>query len=499
MLAVALVGIAVLTRMWLIAGDVTGADRAKLQIEALKYALGFSAAAGAAAALLLAVRRQKLSERAHQLELQKQDHELRKQEHVERHAERLRELELRRQEHSEDDAAERRVTELYTKAIEQLGHTDAAVRLGGLYALERLAQNNPRQRQTIVNVMCAYLRMPYTPPAEGDSAVTSPSATAELPLPTLRPSAEGRDPHQELQVRLTAQRILTTHLCRPDDAIPELAPKYAADPRQSFWPGIDLDLTGAHLIGWNLTRGSVRNAQFSNATFSGNASFGGVTFSGDASFDEVTFSGDAKFDGATLFSGNASFNGVTFSGDAGFDGVTFSRNAWFGRVRFSREARFGRARFSGNAWFAAARFSADFSDASFDQATFSGDAEFGRAKFSGDAKFDQATFSGGASFDQATFSGDARFAGVTFSGDAEFGQATFSGDAEFGGATSDFPDHLAFYEARVADRPGRRDVWPSGWHLVPDGDRSKLIYDVAGSLCEHQQPPREIISYRPRD
>ena len=60
------------------------------------------------------------------------------------------------------DATERRITELYTKAVEQLGSDKAPVRLGGLYALERLAQDNPAHRQTIVNVICAYLRMPFS-------------------------------------------------------------------------------------------------------------------------------------------------------------------------------------------------------------------------------------------------------------------------------------------------------------------------------------------------
>ncbi|MEV4075213.1 hypothetical protein [Nonomuraea fuscirosea] len=43
-------------------------------------------------------------------------------------------------------------------------------RLGGLYALEQLAQDNrdPVLRQTVVDVICAYLRMPYTPPPDGD-------------------------------------------------------------------------------------------------------------------------------------------------------------------------------------------------------------------------------------------------------------------------------------------------------------------------------------------
>ncbi|MFC7713131.1 hypothetical protein [Nonomuraea recticatena] len=82
-------------------------------------------------------------------------------------------LAFRRQRHTEvvadaakHDATERRVTELYTKAVEQLGHDKAAVRLGGLHALERLAQDTPVLRQTIVDVICAYLRMPFAPPRE---------------------------------------------------------------------------------------------------------------------------------------------------------------------------------------------------------------------------------------------------------------------------------------------------------------------------------------------
>jgi hypothetical protein len=56
------------------------------------------------------------------------------------------------------------VTDTYTRAVEQLGHAEAPVRLGALYSLVSLAQDNPRRRQTVVDVLCAYLRMPYTPP-----------------------------------------------------------------------------------------------------------------------------------------------------------------------------------------------------------------------------------------------------------------------------------------------------------------------------------------------
>ncbi|MEV4186322.1 hypothetical protein AB0J28_33335 [Streptosporangium canum] len=82
-----------------------------------------------------------------------------------------------------------------------------AVRLGGLYALERLARNNPGHRQTIVNVICAYLRMPYALPPTPDEAVDRAAARGRTTPPPAPADAEG-----ECQVRLTAQRILTAHL-----------------------------------------------------------------------------------------------------------------------------------------------------------------------------------------------------------------------------------------------------------------------------------------------
>ena len=100
-------------------------------------------------------------------------------------------LAFRRQHHQEIatvltdlDATERRITELYTKAVEQLGNDKAPVRLGGLYALERLAQDNPAHRQTIVNVICAYLRMPFPPQRQPESRSPRP------PKPAAEPAAE---------------------------------------------------------------------------------------------------------------------------------------------------------------------------------------------------------------------------------------------------------------------------------------------------------------------
>ena len=51
------------------------------------------------------------------------------------------------------------ITDRYTKAIEQLGSDNLDVRLGGIYALERLAQDSPQRDQpTVVEVLGAFIR-----------------------------------------------------------------------------------------------------------------------------------------------------------------------------------------------------------------------------------------------------------------------------------------------------------------------------------------------------
>jgi hypothetical protein len=81
------------------------------------------------------------------------------------------------------------VTDRYTRAVEQLGHEKAPVRLGALHSLERLAQNNPDYRQTVVDVFCAYLRMPYAPPPRNEPGAEQMEEVA--------PSADDRDPARQ--------------------------------------------------------------------------------------------------------------------------------------------------------------------------------------------------------------------------------------------------------------------------------------------------------------
>ena len=53
---------------------------------------------------------------------------------------------------------EGRVTDRYTKAIEQLGSKELDVRIGGIYALERIARDSAKDHPAVMEVLAAFIR-----------------------------------------------------------------------------------------------------------------------------------------------------------------------------------------------------------------------------------------------------------------------------------------------------------------------------------------------------
>ncbi|MFF7127188.1 pentapeptide repeat-containing protein [Streptomyces sp. NPDC008240] len=239
----------------------------------------------------------------------------------------------------------RLLNERFSTAAELLGHEEAACRLAGVHAMAGLADDWAERRQTCIDVLCAYLRMPYYP---------------------LGPNIDGpADGQANREVRLTVIRTIRDHLLRDT-------------PPETSWCGYDLDFTGATFDG----------GDFSFARFSGGkVGFTGAAFSGS----EVSFSG-AKFSGSEV-----SFSGAKFSGGKlSFGGATFSS----GEVSF-RDAAFSGSEVSFNGIFRGGRVN-------FYKATFSvGRVNFNGATFaSGEVSFNGAVFSGGeVSFNGAVFSG----------------------------------------------------------------------------------------------
>lgn len=232
------VSVGVLAALWSWVNSLAFTDMDKkvsALLDTVKVAASLAVGGGGLFALYLAARRQRT-----------QELELAQRERVHAHTELVAERNHQHAERVADDvrrdAEARRLTELYSKSVEQLGSDKAPVRLGGLYALERLAQENEGQCQVIVNVLCAYLRMTYNlPDADASGAV------------------EHEPRRQELEVRLTAQRLLTAHL-RADSSV--------------FWPGMAIDLTGATLVDFVMVKGAFWWASFKGARFVGMTVFG---------------------------------------------------------------------------------------------------------------------------------------------------------------------------------------------------------------------------------
>ena len=76
------------------------------------------------------------------------------------------------------------VTDRYTKAIEQLGSDKLDVRMGGIYALERVARDSPRDHPTVMEVLAAFVREhsrePWLSSAEGTGTDSPKRITRQM-------------------------------------------------------------------------------------------------------------------------------------------------------------------------------------------------------------------------------------------------------------------------------------------------------------------------------
>ncbi|WP_327031910.1 pentapeptide repeat-containing protein [Micromonospora ureilytica] len=277
---------------------------AQLRVDVIRNILAVGAGAGGLIALFLALRRQYVKERV--------DHS--DQEYKNRTAE-----------DTKHDAAERRVTELYAKAAEQLGSEKAAVRLAAIYSLERVGQGNPEHRQTIINLVCAYLRMPYSPPTL--------DATVHV--------HDGLDEDQALrlnerEVRMAAQGVLSKHL-----EYFELEQELGFLPKggPEFWAEMSVDLSGAVLEKFVFRNCAVRGLRLHRARFLNYAEFGGLFARGYTNLAYAKFYGPADFAGA-IFDPVVTFASAEFFGPAKFNTMTAGELISFKDVQFDGPVRF---------------------------------------------------------------------------------------------------------------------------------------------------------------
>ncbi|WP_185804912.1 pentapeptide repeat-containing protein [Pontivivens nitratireducens] len=178
-------------------------------------------------------------------------------------------------------AAQGLITERFTKAVEQLGAEKTVkkdgeettipnleVRLGGIYALERIAQDSLRDHITIMEVLCAYIRENAVEPTEFEKNKKGQNI--------LRP------PRVDIQAALTVigrrGKDRLAHEANPPDG----KPPFHLDLRGCWLAKADLDgailgpveldyanLTGAALNGAILAKAQLRGTNLTEAQMSG--------------------------------------------------------------------------------------------------------------------------------------------------------------------------------------------------------------------------------------
>jgi len=223
---------------------------------------------------------------------------------------------------------ERADDERFARSVEMLGHDADQVRVGALHALAALARSRPDYTQTVLDVLCAYLRRPFDHPEY--RKIRGEDDTAAAP-----------DADRERQVRFAAQRVIT-----------DLLPLVGAENAQPF----DLDLHGATLEYFNIQERMVGQLRIREAQLYKSNSFHhcefhrGVWFTNSHSYGRL-YLNDVVFHDRSWFSRFTAHDMVDFERSRFLGDVKFANSSWQGAVSFDdasfvENVDFTRARFA---------------------------------------------------------------------------------------------------------------------------------------------------------
>jgi hypothetical protein len=281
---------------------------------------------GLAAASVVALYALWLNDRRRRVEESRQEIESRRQK-----------LEYQRAEHDRERVADER----FARAVELLGNDADQVRVGALHALAGLARSRPAYTQTVLDVLCSYLRRPFDHPRyaerrdeamgkRGDEGTREPFDTPEK-----RQSAD-----RWLQVRMTAQRLIADLL--PPVSEPDAHP-------------YDLDLHGATLEYFDISEKVVGQIRARETNLYESTSLWG-----------------------TQVHGPAWFTGARCWGRLHAQEMVFHNRSWFSKFEARGVIDLERTEFRGDTKFANARF---HDQVSFHDAVFAENIDFTGATF----------------------------------------------------------------------------------------------------------------------
>lgn len=170
-----------------------------------------------------------------------------------------------------------RITDLYTKAIDQLGNDHLVVQTGGIYALERIARDSPGDNQvTIMEVLATFVRgvsNQQWPSLEPDDAQIT--RTTQLAVQAALTVIGRRNPTYDAQsIDLSGAKLPQADLSRAMFMHADLTGAWLAEADLAYTNLAYTRLTGAELRRANLTAAELQHANLTNADLTNAELFG---------------------------------------------------------------------------------------------------------------------------------------------------------------------------------------------------------------------------------
>jgi uncharacterized protein YjbI with pentapeptide repeats len=248
----------------------------------------------------------------------------------------------------------KQVTERFSKAIEQLEHTGIHARLGGIYALERIAKDSEKDYWQVMEVLTAFVREKAPWPTLSSPALPSTDIQAILTVLSRRSKFYGKGEEHSLDLRQT--NLQKANLDEINLRGADL--RKASLQKASLWQTNlqnanleeadcrDTELGGANLQEANFRKVNFQEAKLERANLQGarlrkadchNAKFGGANFY-QAKLGEANFEGanlqKADLREATLW--KASFKGADLQ-EAKLRGAQLEEASFVGAIGLTLE------------------------------------------------------------------------------------------------------------------------------------------------------------------
>ncbi|MFJ4917608.1 pentapeptide repeat-containing protein [Streptomyces sp. NPDC088726] len=157
---------------------------------------------------------------------------------------------------------EGQVTDRYNAAVGNIGDDSADVRLGGIYALQRIMDDSPRDQPSIVNVLSTYIRNHAKKPKQ-DTVASNTRLASDVQAALTTLGSRDRDHDGTARINLSGAHLTNANLT-------------------------NADLTGANLSHADLTAANLNSASLTKAVLFGAVLSGAYLSDADLSHADLS-------------------------------------------------------------------------------------------------------------------------------------------------------------------------------------------------------------------